>query len=62
MIDEPGPLQSQPAHGSDFVAQFINLLERDQRKRRTYRIGVIIAGVIVACFLPVIYVGITRRW
>ena len=47
MIDEPGPLQSQPAHGSDFVAQFINLLERDQRKRRTYRIGVIIAGVIV---------------
>jgi hypothetical protein len=112
MIDDWDPLltrlfaeQSQPSHGSDFMAQFINLLERDRRNRRTYRIGMIIAGVIVAAllapwiaqvaataigsvaagitatrsllnfpmawlvvcsivasFLPVIYLGITRRW
>jgi hypothetical protein len=95
----------QPVQGSDFVAQFIDVMERDQRKRRTYRTGMIIAGVIVAAllapwiaqvaataigsvavstaaaqsllnfpmpwlvvcsivpsFLPVIYLGITRRW
>jgi hypothetical protein len=112
MSDDRDPLltrlfaeQSQPAHGSDFMAQFINLLERDWRNRRTYGIGMIIAGGIVAAllapwiarlaataigsvaasitatrsllnfpmawlvvgsivasFLPVIYLGITRRW
>lgn len=112
MIDEPDPLltrlfaeQSQPVRGSDFVAQFSILLQRDQRKWRTYRAAMIIAGVLVAAllapwiaqaaamavgslavaasgtrsllnfpmawlmvcsvvvgFLPVIYLGITRRW
>ena len=97
--------QSQPAHGSDFMAQFSNRLESDWRNRRAYRIVMIIASVIVAAllapwiaqlaataigslaagitatrpllsfpmvwlvvgsiaagFLPVIYLGITRRW
>ena len=112
MIDDRDPLltrlfaeQSQPAHGSEFMAQFVNHLERDWRNRRTYRIGMMIAGVmvaallapwiaqgaataigsvaagitatgsllnfpmawlvvwsVVAVFLPVIYLGITRRW
>jgi hypothetical protein len=112
MIDDQDPLltrlfaeQSQPAHGSDFMAQFIKLLERDRRNRRGYRLGTIIAAVMVAAllapwiaqvaalaigslaaqitathsvlpvpitwlvmcsigasFLPVIYLGITRRW
>ena len=112
MIDDRDPLltrlfaeQVQPARGPDFMAQFINLLDRDRRNRRTYWIGMIIAGVIVAAllapwiaqvaataigsvvagitatgpllnfpmawlvvcsivasFLPVIYLGITRRW
>ncbi len=95
----------RPAHGSDFMAQVFNGLERDRRKRRSYRIGMIIASVVVAAllapwiallaataigsvaagitatrallnfpmawlvvgailasFLPVIYLGITRRW
>jgi hypothetical protein len=97
--------QSQPAHGSDFMAQFTNRLERDWRNRRTYRIVMMVGGVIVAALLapwiaqltataigsvaagitatrsllnlpmawlvvcsmvasllPVIYLGITRRW
>ena len=97
--------QSQPAHGSEFMAQFVSQLERDWRNRRIYRIGMMIAGVIVAALLapwiaqltataigsvaagitatrsllnfpmaglvvctmvtgllPVIYLGITRRW
>jgi predicted RND superfamily exporter protein len=112
MIDDPDPLlmrlfaeQGLPAHGPDFMAQFINRLERDRRNRRTFRMAMIIAGVIVAAlvapwiaqlaattigmvaasitatrsplnfamawlvvcsivvsFLPVIYLGITRRW
>src|ERR1700723_1478583 len=58
MIDEPDPLltrlfaeQSQPEPVGDFVAGLIILLDRDQRRRRAYRIGVIIAGVIVAALL-----------
>jgi hypothetical protein len=112
MNDEPDPLltrlfaeQTQPAHASDFMAQFNILLERDRRNRRGYRIGAIMAGVIVAAllapwvaqgaalaigslvsgisttrallnfpmawlavcsivagFLPVVYLGMTRRW
>ena len=112
MSDDRDPLlsqlfaaQSQPAHGSDFMVRFINLLERDRRNQRTYRIGMLIAGVIVAALLapwiarsaataigslaagitatrsplnfpmawlvvcsivasslPVIYLGVTRRW
>jgi hypothetical protein len=33
------------------MAQFINLFERDRRNQRTYRIGMIIGGVIVATLL-----------
>ena len=112
MIDDRDPLltrlfaaQSQPARGSDFMAQFINRLERDWRNRRTYRMVMMVGGVIVAAllapriaqltataigsvaagitatrsllnfpmawlvvcsmvagFLPVIYLGVTRRW
>jgi len=58
MNDDRDPLltrlfaeQSQPAHGSEFMAQHINLLERNRRNRRIYRIGTIIAGVIVAALL-----------
>ncbi|HTB68986.1 MAG TPA: hypothetical protein VK727_22390 [Steroidobacteraceae bacterium] len=58
MIDEPDPLlrrlfaeQAQAVGDSDFMAQFIDHLERNQRKRRTYRIGTIIAGVIAAALL-----------
>jgi hypothetical protein len=112
MTDDRDPLltrlfaeQSQPAQESDFMAQLLHRLERDRRNRRSYRIGTIIAGVIVAALLapwlarvvamaigsvaagifamdsllnfpmawlvacslvasvlPVIYLGITRRW
>jgi len=112
MMDEPDPLltrlfaeHNQPVPGGDFMARLIILLDRDRRRRRTYRVGVIIAGVIVAAllapwiaqvaaaavgsiaatmtathpplnspwawlvawsiaasFLPVIYLGVTRRW
>lgn len=112
MIDDRDPLltrlfaeQGEPAHEFDFMAQFSDFLERDRRKRHTYRMAMIIAGVIVAAllapwfakiaataigsvavgitatrslsifpmawlavcsmvvsFLPVIYLGITRRW
>ena len=112
MVEDRDPLltrlfaeQSQRAHASDFMAQFSSLFERERRKRRTYGIGIIVAGVIVAgllapwiaqvaataigsvaagitatrslwnfpmawvvicsivaSFLPVIYLGITRRW
>jgi len=112
MNDEPDPLltrlfaeQSHPAHAADFTAQFIDRLERDGRRRRTYRVGTIIAGAIVAAllapwiaqlaaiaigsvpagisatrsllnfpmawltvgsivasFVPVLYLGMTRRW
>ena len=112
MIDERDPLltrlfaeQSPPAHGTDFMAQIVDLLERDRRKRRLCRTGMIIGGVMVAAllapwiaqaaattigsaaagitatrsllnfpmawlvvgsivgsFLPVIYLGISRRW
>jgi hypothetical protein len=58
VIDDRDPLltrlfaeQGQPAHESDFMAQFIERFERDRRNRRTYRIGMIIAGVIVAALL-----------
>jgi hypothetical protein len=58
MTDDPDPLltrlfaeHSPPAHGADFMAQLINLLERDRRNRRTYRVGMIIASVIVAALL-----------
>jgi hypothetical protein len=58
MIDDRDPLlsrlfaeKSRPANSSDFMVQFINLLERDRRNQRTYRIGMIIAGVIVAALL-----------
>lgn len=58
MIDDRDPLltrlfaeQSQPAHESGFMAQLANLLERDRRRQRMYRIGTIIAGVIVAALL-----------
>lgn len=58
MIDDRDPLltrlfaeQGQSEHGPDFMAQFINILERDWRNRRTYRIGMVIAGVIVAALL-----------
>jgi hypothetical protein len=112
MTDERDPFltrlfaeQSQAAPGSDFMAQLVNLLERDRRNRRVYRVGTIIAGVMVAALLapwiaqvaaiaigsvaagltaidsllnfpmawlvlcslvvslmPVLYLGITRRW
>jgi hypothetical protein len=58
MIDDPDPLlmrlfaeQGLPAHGPEFMAQFINRFERDRRNRRTFRIAMIIAGVIVAALL-----------
>lgn len=97
--------QGQPERGPDFMAHFINLLERDWRNRRTYRLAIIIVGVIaaallapwiamvaatgvesaavgitatgsllnfpmawlavcsmVATFLPIMYLGISRRW
>jgi hypothetical protein len=112
MIGDRDPLltrlfaeQGHPEHESDFIAQVINRLERDWRNRRRYRMGAIIAGVIVAAllapwiaqvaalaigsvatgiiatrallnfpmawlvicsmvasFLPVMYLGMTRRW
>jgi uncharacterized membrane protein YhaH (DUF805 family) len=112
MIDDRDPFltrsfaeQCQPAHASDFMAQFVNLMDRDRCVRRTYWIGTIVAGVIVAAllapliaqvaataigfvaagivatrsslnfpmallvacsiavsFVPVIYLGVTRRW
>jgi hypothetical protein len=58
MTDDPDPIlmrlfaeQGLPAHGPDFMAQFIDLLERDRRNRRTFRMALIIAGVIVAALL-----------
>ena len=58
MIDDRDPLltrlfaeQGQPAHESGFMAQFIERFERDLRYRRIYRIGTIIASVIVAALL-----------
>ena len=58
MIDDRDPLltrlfaeQGQPAHESGFMAQFIERFERELRYRRIYRIGTIIARVIVAALL-----------
>ena len=58
MIDDRDPLLSRlfaeqglPAHESDFMAQFIERFERELRYRRSYRIGMIIASVIVAALL-----------
>jgi hypothetical protein len=58
MIDDRDPLltrlfaeQSQPARGSDFMVRFINRLERDWRNRRTRRLGMATAGVMVAALL-----------
>ena len=58
MIDDRDPVltrlfaeQGQPARGSDFMALFINRLERDWRNRRAYRGGMMIAGVVVAALL-----------
>ena len=58
MIDEPDPLltrlfaeQSPPADESEFMARSLALLERDRRNRRTYRMGMAIASVIVAVLL-----------
>ena len=112
MTDDQDPLltqlfaeQAPPAHGADFMVQIIARLERDGRRRRTYGIGAIISGVIVAAllapwmaqvaalavgsvataiaatrplldfpmaglmvsslaalFLPVLYLGLMRRW
>jgi hypothetical protein len=97
--------QGEPADAPDFMAELAHALDRDQRRRRVHRIGLIIAAVIVAVllapwialatasaigaaaagvaasgplldlpmaalaagsiaatFLPVVYLGITRRW
>ena len=112
MTDDRDPLliklfaeQSQPAPGPDFMVQLLNLLERDRRNQRVYRVATITAAVIVAALLapwvarvaamaigsaaaglgaissllnfpmaglvlcslvgsllPVIYLGVTRRW
>ena len=58
MNDEPDPLlrrlfaeQSPPAHEADFMSQFNNLMEREQRSRHTYRVATIIAGVVIAALL-----------
>ncbi len=58
MNDDRDPLltrlfaeQREPAHESDFMAQFIERFERDLRYRRSYRLGTIIASVILAALL-----------
>jgi hypothetical protein len=101
LFAEQAPSERAP----EFLAQFVNRLDRDQSIRRTLRTGIIVAGVIIAAllapwiaavavltigsvagsfaasrslvsfpmawpvvfsiiasFLPVIYLGITRRW
>jgi anti-sigma factor RsiW len=58
MIEEPDAIltrlfaeQSHPELGADFMARFIDRLGRAQRKQRTYRVAMIIAGAIVAALL-----------